>query len=148
MPEDDGFLKIGFSLERCIRDIVGGKVSLDQVVVVISRTAAPTEKHLREVIDGYVSRPNRPLFHLDKERCYGVAIALHQSYRLFQPRLLGSFNSIAVPADFVWMNLFPTTHVEHAILGPLLKQYLVAAKLATDSRWIERAAQRLVHPIV
>ena len=49
-------MKIGFSLGRCIRDIVMGKISEDEVAFVITSTCIREIDQLAPVIIDYMSR--------------------------------------------------------------------------------------------
>src|ERR1700760_2497323 len=84
----DQLLKIGFSFGRCIRDIVNGKVDLDNVVIIISRTAIETSKELESVIDDYLCRKDY-LYGLSRGKCFAVADEILDRNLLFQPRLKG-----------------------------------------------------------
>lgn len=48
--------KIGFSLSRCVADIADGNVSLDDVVLILSRTRITEWDQMREIITAYQER--------------------------------------------------------------------------------------------
>ena len=65
-------MKIGFSLGRCIRDIVQGKVSEDEVAFIITATCIRDIEGLAPVISDYMYR-SEYLDGLDEEECQRVA---------------------------------------------------------------------------
>jgi len=83
-------MKIGFSFGRCIRDIVNGDVSIDDVAFLITATKEP----------GY-------LLGLDHDSCKEVAHLLWSSNRVLQPRAQGMHRH-AQPENSVWVDMFPT----------------------------------------
>ena len=100
-------MKIGFSLGRCVRDIVNGDVAIDDVAFIIAATAIRDgEEHLSQVIDEYGSRRDY-LGGLDNEKCQEVAKTLYNSNRIIQPRLQGMHRHMQ-PENSVWVDLFPT----------------------------------------
>lgn len=99
-------MKIGFSLGRCVRDIVKGLVSIDDVLWIISGTHVETEDQLYRVIEEYQYEPSY-LGGLDAEECQRVALQIFDSGRLLQPRALGIRRTM-VPEGSVWADLFPT----------------------------------------
>ena len=100
-------MKIGFSLGRCVRDIVTGDVSIDDVAFIIAATAIRDgEKQLEQVIDDYLYRQDY-LDGLDGVKCQTVAKALYDSNRIIQPRLQGMHRHMQ-PENAVWVDLFPT----------------------------------------
>jgi len=80
-------MKIGFSFGRCIRDIVNGDVSIDDVAFLITATNI------------------KDLDHLDS--CKEVAHLLWSSNRVLQPRAQGMHRH-AQPENSVWVDMFPT----------------------------------------
>jgi hypothetical protein len=121
------FLKIGFSFGRCVRDLVNGRVDIDQVVVIICRTRITNEEQLRGCIKAYHERGSY-LEGLDYEKCFRVAKQLWDRSLLFQPRLSGS-RKVSVPDEYVWLNLIPEAHEHDPITKHALNKYLVAMKL-------------------
>jgi hypothetical protein len=99
-------MKIGFSLGRCIRDIVKCDVSLDDVAFIITATNIKEREGLELVILTYEGEP-RYLAGLDHEQCMTVAYALWDSNRLLQPRRQG-LHRHAQPESSVWVDMFPT----------------------------------------
>jgi hypothetical protein len=121
------FLKIGFSLGRCIRDLVNGKVEINQVVVIICRTRVANEDQLRACIKAYQQRDGY-LQGMPWDDCWNVAKQLWDRYLLFQPRLSGA-RKVSVPEEYVWLNLIPEAHENDPVTRHALNKYLVALKL-------------------
>jgi hypothetical protein len=99
-------MKIGFSLGRCVRDIVSGDVSIDDVAFVITATSIHSRDQIANVIVAYQSEPQY-LYGLDYDRCMEVAYALWDTNRLLQPRRQGVHRH-QQPENSVWVDMFPT----------------------------------------
>jgi hypothetical protein len=57
-------MKVGFSFGRCLRDIVIGKVDIEDVLVIICRTYMSNSEDLAFVVESY-SNDQRRLFGLN-----------------------------------------------------------------------------------
>jgi hypothetical protein len=99
-------MKIGFSLGRCIRDIVNGKVDLDDVAFIITATNIREKEQLAPVISDYMFRDDY-LYGLDEDECHRIADELWESNKLLQPRRQG-LHRHKQPANSVWVDMFPT----------------------------------------
>jgi len=99
-------MKIGFSLGRCIRDIVTGKVSEDEVAFIIGATCIRDVEQLDRVIEDYMLRSDY-LEGLDEAECKRVAQSLWDNNKLIQPRREG-IHRHKQPSNSVWVDMFPT----------------------------------------
>jgi hypothetical protein len=99
-------MKIGFSLGRCIRDIVKGEVALDDVAFIIAATNIHEQEQLVQVVDSYLYREDY-LYMLDEVECQQVALELWKSNRILQPRRQGMHRH-KQPENSVWVDMFPT----------------------------------------
>jgi len=99
-------MKIGFSLGRCVRDIVMGKISEDEVAFIIGATCIREEEQLDRVIEDYMLRSDY-LYGLDEEECKRVARSLWNSNKLIQPRREG-IHRHKQPENSIWVDMFPT----------------------------------------
>jgi hypothetical protein len=83
-------MKIGLSLSRCVRDIVEGRVDINDVLVLIARTDFdPTVPEQWDSIwDGYTSF-NPEWYNLEHDAVYAVVMDLWASGRIHQPRKFG-----------------------------------------------------------
>lgn len=100
-------MKIGFSLGRCVRDIVNGDVSVDDVAFIITATSIHEREKLDHVISIYMTEPNY-LLGLDYNQCLEVAQTLWDTNRLLQPRKQGLHRHMQ-PENSVWVDIFPTS---------------------------------------
>jgi len=99
-------MKVGFSLGRCIRDIVTDVVDIDDVIVIIAGTQFETQEQLVPIINEYMYRTGY-LEGLDETACQGVASVLFREGKIHQPRNFGIYRSM-MPEGAVWADLFPT----------------------------------------
>ncbi len=99
-------MKIGFSLGRCVRDIVRGDVNIDDVAFLITATSINSTDQLKQVITHYTYEPDY-LLNLDESECQQVALKLWDSNRLLQPRKQG-LHRHQQPEDSIWVDIFPT----------------------------------------
>jgi len=101
-------MKIGFSLGRCVRDIVNGNVSIDDVAFIIAATNIHSEEQLKNVIQDYMYRGDDYLYGLDEEKCQTVALDLWATNKILQPRRQGMHRH-RQPENSIWVDMFPTT---------------------------------------
>lgn len=91
-------MKIGLSYSRCVRDIVDGTVSIDDVLVVISRTSFDPNDDAQwsGIWKGYhsggsLSNPEwRGYSCEDESKFRDVSIALWDQGKFHQPRMFGA----------------------------------------------------------
>jgi hypothetical protein len=114
-------MKIGFSLGRCIRDIVEGAVSIDDVAFIITATSIHNREKLDNVIQVYYGE-HRYLLNLDYEECLAVAQNLWDTNRLLQPRRQGMHRH-AQPENSVWVDMFPTALSDKEPVKKAWEQY-------------------------
>ena len=99
-------MKIGFSLGRCVRDIVMGRISEDEVAFIIAATCIREAEQLDQVIEDYMYR-NDYLAGLDAIECKRVAWSLWNNNKIIQPRREG-IHRHKQPANSIWVDMFPT----------------------------------------
>lgn len=99
-------MKIGFSLGRCIRDIVNGDVHIDDVAFIIAATCVRDPEQLIPVINEYTYRSGY-LSGLDEAECQRVALELWNSNRILQPRREGMHRH-KQPENAIWVDMYPT----------------------------------------
>jgi hypothetical protein len=104
-------MKIGFSLGRCIRDIVDNKVTIDDVAFIITATCIREKEQLGPVIEDYLFRDDY-LYGRDSEECHRVANELWDNNKLIQPRREG-IHRHKQPANSIWVDIFPTELTEN-----------------------------------
>jgi hypothetical protein len=99
-------MKVGFSLGRCVRDIIDDIVTYDDVAFIITGTALRDEDAIKACVEQYMYR-NDYLAGLDQEQCTEVALRLFNEGKIFQPRLQ-NIRAFRIPEGAVWADLFPT----------------------------------------
>jgi hypothetical protein len=99
-------MKIGFSLGRCVRDVVKGLVKIEDIAWIIASTYIETKEQLHNVIAQYAYEPTY-LGGLDIDECQRIALQLYDSGRVLQPRMMGIRRTM-VPEGAIWADLFPT----------------------------------------
>lgn len=104
-------MKIGFSLGRCVRDIVKGNVNIDDVAFIIAATAIHDEPQLANVIEQYMYRGDDYLDGLDEAKCQEVALELWKTNKVLQPRRQG-LHRHRQPENAVWVDMYPTVNSE------------------------------------
>jgi hypothetical protein len=89
-------MKIGLSYSRCVRDIYEGKVNIDDVLVIISRTNFDPndDEQWKDIWVGYtfggLSNPEWEM-HYDKELEFrNISQHLYNDGKLHQPRKFGT----------------------------------------------------------
>jgi hypothetical protein len=100
-------MKIGFSLGRCVRDIVKGDVSINDVAFIIAATSIHDEPQLANVIEQYMYRDDDYLYGLNEAECQAVALDLWKTNKILQPRRQG-LHRHRQPENAVWVDMFPT----------------------------------------
>ena len=94
-------MKVGQSYSRCVRDIVDGTVSIDDVLVVISRTDFDPhdDEQWSGIWQGYRERHglSNPEWYdypeEDESKFRSVSIELWETGKLHQPRKFGTYPS-------------------------------------------------------
>lgn len=123
-------MRIGFSLGRCVRDIVKGDIGIDDVVVIITSTRIETAEQLKDVILSYMGRPNY-LLGLDEDECQSIAGILWREGKFHQPRNFGAWPPI-VDEIAVWGDLVPTGGFEDPMVKEAWSAYRSLLTLAVE----------------
>lgn len=114
-------MKIGFSLGRCIRDIVLGNVNSTEIAFIISSTAIRDEAQLLQVIANYMYRRGY-LEGLDQKLCEIAALDLWKASKILQPRLEGIYRH-QQPEESIWVDIFPTALSDNAAVKTAWDNY-------------------------
>jgi len=104
-------MKIGFSLGRCVRDIVNEEVAIDDVAFIIAATNIFSLEQLDSVIDMYACEPGY-LLGLDTDKCKEVSRQLWDSSKILQPRREGMHRHMQ-PENAIWVDMYPTVPSEN-----------------------------------
>ena len=113
---------IGTSLGACLRDILAGKVSVDEVLFINARTNAPTYDKFIHVVEQYYELGNPytknpddyELSDYDWDRVKELADVLWNSGRIHQPRVfteqeygLPNTTNTLLSSHGLWMHVSP-----------------------------------------
>jgi hypothetical protein len=87
-------MKIGLSYSRCVKDIVEGRVNIDDVLTLITRTDFDphNDEQWRGIWQGYRFGSNPEWYNYedaDEDRFRSVSIELWETGRFHQPRKFG-----------------------------------------------------------
>lgn len=108
-------MKIGLSLSRCVRDIVEGRVEIDDILVIIARTKfdATDPEHWASIWTGYTDRSGwgTPEWEgLGQTATHEVVIKLWYQGKIHQPR---NFGGHVVRRPEVWLEaVLPSSELE------------------------------------
>jgi hypothetical protein len=114
-------MKVGFSFSRCVRDIIDGKVDLNDVMVIIARTDFDPndDQQWDNIWDGYhygggMVNAEWHNYPDSKDKFHEVALELWHSGRLHQPR---KFGSRPATRREIWMEIIlPPEELEHNLI--------------------------------
>lgn len=88
-------MKIGLSYSRCVRDIVDGKVDIEEVLVLVTRTDFDphNDEQWKGIWEGYHwSNPEWSDYpDEDEDKFRSVSIELWESGKFHQPRKFGAY---------------------------------------------------------
>lgn len=111
-------MRIGTSLSRCVRDIFDGKVSINEIMVIVARTDFDPENDIQwsNIWKGYAGNGTGSLFSNPEWFGYGeheqafrdICISLKKRGKLHQPRQFGAY---PLHTDYVWYDLILTDEV-------------------------------------
>jgi hypothetical protein len=140
-------MKIGTSYSRCVRDIVTGKVSFDDVVVIVARTDFDPENDTQwqGIWHGYAgdrtlgsiwSHPEWYEYSEREQEFRDMSIKLKKAGKLHQPRQFGAFPP---RMNEYWYDLVLTSTVQES--NPAAKEawdnYKIVSKLTAPSKHTE-----------
>lgn len=116
-------MRIGFSLGRCIRDIVNGDVDIDEVAFIIAGTYITEKEQLAPVLAEYTYH-RAYLQGLDLLECTKVAEKLWDLNKILQPRRQGLQRHLQ-PEDAIWVDIFPTKISNNSAVKQAWENYRV-----------------------
>lgn len=93
---------IGFSISKCIADIMEGKVDPDNILIIIGRTYFDLD-NADELIAGYQSSYG-PWYDYDKDKLKNILTKLWREGKIHQPRQYGT-QPPAMPRAKVWAQI-------------------------------------------
>jgi hypothetical protein len=137
--------KVGFSANRCIRDIAEGRVNLDDVVSITASTLCETKEHWIDVVEAYYDAPDydeRSLSMCDHDKIIMIAHDLWDMGKIHQPRLVGAHKPKSL---YTWMDLVHTSEDrEH---NPALRKAWEQAQMLETLISPPASDQPMWHPV-
>lgn len=133
-------MKVGMSYSRCVRDIVDGRVDINDVLVIIART--DFDPHIDEqwsnIWNGYRMRSgwSNPEWYdyedSDEDRFRSVSIELWETGKLHQPRKFGAHPS---RLSYYWLELsLPAEELEdNPAVKKAWQQFQIVAGLSKST---------------
>jgi hypothetical protein len=129
---------IGTSFGGCLKSILAGEVSEDDVLVIIARTAADNVERLIGVAEKYFSEgnsyarnPERYDFintDIDLEKVRELARRLYESGKIHQPRLFPNGQGYWNP-NALWLEVSPVGSNKHPAVIEAYEKYLMLDSL-------------------
>lgn len=106
---------VGLSLGGCLRSILAGEVSKDDVLVIITRTDCPEFNKFIDVVRSYIEKgnmyatiPDRYDFTIfDPDEVIELATYLWEAGKIHQPRTFGTEVTRGSPGT-LWLEVVPT----------------------------------------
>ena len=119
---------IGTSLGGCLKSIMAGEVSEDDVLCIISRTKCGDLEGLMVVVEDYHGRGNNHAFMssnydftgIDLDELKMLAHRLYEAGKIHQPRLYnndGGFVHPELVRDQLWLEIAPRINDNPAVLN-------------------------------
>ena len=93
---------IGFSISKCVADIMEGKVDPDEVLVIIGRTDFNLN-NIDYLLDEYIGYRG-PWYDFDREKVKELLISFWHKGKIHQPRQFGT-QPPAMPRAKVWAQI-------------------------------------------
>jgi hypothetical protein len=133
---------VGTSLGGCLKSLALGEVSVDDVLVIITRTSCPDLAQLIGVVKSYYEygnvgarqRSNYDLSDCDIDSVIEIASDLYRNGKIHQPRLFngfGGFVHIELSRKEIWIPLVPSPKTDDERVVEAYQKYEVLRKLLT-----------------
>jgi hypothetical protein len=131
---------IGTSLGGCLQSIMKNEVSLQDVLVIITRTGAENYEQMVEIIKTYHSDGN-PYATISKnyeisqyplEDILEIVYALWHTGRIHQPRIFmqhGQFVHPELNANELWLEVVPSPTTDNVAVIDAYKKYRMLSEL-------------------
>lgn len=124
-------LYIGTSLGRCLRSMLLGEVSYDQVLLISTGTWAETKESYLDVVRGYhsgVGASDYDMATWSLEEVSALALKLWCNGKIHQPRNFGGRPLFPSYSD-IWIEIFPPQVLENPAAKDLWNQLSIIARL-------------------
>jgi len=127
---------VGTSLGGCLKSLALNEVSVDDVLVIITRTSCPDLEQLIAVVKSYYEygnvgarqRSNYDLSDCDIDSVIEIASDLYRSGKIHQPRLFngsGGFVHVELSRKEIWIPLAPSPKTDDERVVEAYEKYKV-----------------------
>jgi len=131
---------VGTSLGGCLKSLVLNEVSVNDVLVIITRTACPDLDQLIGVVKSYYEygntgarqRSNYDLSDCDIDSVIEIASDLYRHGKIHQPRLFngfGGFVHIELSRNEIWIPLAPSPKTDEQMVVDAYEKYVLLRNL-------------------
>lgn len=131
---------VGTSLGGCLKSLAKDEVSIDDVLVIITRTACKELSDVIHVVEEYHSRGNKlatktdnyDIGDQDLDRLKSIATDLWNEGKIHQPRLFhggGGFQHVEMSRNEIWIALAPSPKTDEPIVIDAYNKYRVLRNL-------------------
>ena len=131
---------VGTSLGGCLRSIAMREVSIEDVLVIITRTDCKTIEDLLGVVETYYKYGNKTsqlpsnydLLDCDLDNVKAIATELYYNGKIHQPRLyngFGGFVHIELSRKEIWIPLAPSPKTDDQRVVDAYEKYKVLRSL-------------------
>ena len=127
-------MKIGLSYGRCVRDIVNQVVKIEDVLLIVTRTALEDRSQIKQMASIYGNA--RDYWQgLDLETCTLMAELLWDMGKIYQPRLIVGGNQLfnrwteSYSEYGIWLDLVHSYTGDNEMAAEAYRNYLMVRKL-------------------
>jgi hypothetical protein len=131
---------VGTSLGGCLKSLALGEVSVDDVLVIITRTSCPDLEQLISVVKSYYEygnvgarqRSSYDLSDCDLDTIIEIASDLYRNGKIHQPRLFngfGGFVHVELSRKEIWIPLAPSPKTDDERVIDAYEKYKVLRNL-------------------
>lgn len=128
---------VGLSLGRCIRSILRGEVSEENVLCIITRTRCLDINSLLNVVREYHDAAGHPSYGMSEftlEDAQGLAHRLYEQGKIHQPRLFPQhavfdYLMLVVADSTIWLEVGPSPDTDNVAVLDAYNKYKMLAEL-------------------
>ena len=121
-------MKIGTSLGKCVKDILDGKVDLEDVLFITAGTRIETEEQLHDVLKEYRydGRKSYDTSEHDFDKVKKLGSAIWNSGILHQRR---NSNALSHGLSDTWYDLMPSSNTDNEAVKAAWSHYIFLKKM-------------------
>lgn len=131
---------VGTSFGGCIKSLLKGEVDIDDVLVIITRTAAKDINGLLYVVEEYhrsgnnfaTVQDNYDIRDMDLEKAKEITMYLYEHGKIHQPRLYNGFAGfvhVELSRNEIWIPLAPSPKTDDQMVVDAYNKYMVLKNL-------------------